>query len=65
MRQNGTNYLDLSSNPRSDIVQFILKDCYAHESEDNTQFVDLDTIVHDFMLYGPAHSNREIHFRQK
>lgn len=50
MAQNGA---------RPEVIQFILKDCDEHEKNKDTLLVQLDDVVHDYMLFGPPHSNSD------
>lgn len=45
--------------PRADAVQFLLSTGFENSYKDETCTVDIDHLVHEYMLFGPPHSMRQ------
>lgn len=56
MKLSGASKYRAISGLNNDCVKYILSYCYRKELESNRQLINLDDVVHDFMLYGPQHS---------
>jgi hypothetical protein len=44
--------------PRSDAIQFLLSSGFEHSMQKDSCTVDIDYLVHEYMLFGPPHSVR-------
>lgn len=55
---NITNVMLGARKPRSDAIQFLLSVGLERCRIDNSEYVNLDFLVHDYMLFGPEHSAR-------
>lgn len=55
---NTTNVMLAARKPRADAIQFLLSVGLDHCKIDGSDYVNLDYLVHDYMLFGPEHSGR-------
>jgi hypothetical protein len=55
---NRNNILFAARKPRADAIQFLLSVGLDRCRLDGTELVGLDSLVHDYMLFGPEHSAR-------
>lgn len=48
-----------AAHPRADAIQFLLSTGFEHSLQKDACTVDIEYLVHEYMLFGPPHSARQ------